>query len=147
MRHLYEFAKPLYRENVGSCEQHLSEPCPRIAFDMIWYLLKPGTDVYVQSEGITFVGVVLDLMKWSYVEGTASSDPSVQELWRINIWHLNTDGATIRRTQKTYKINTYSGLRDVTELRVYPVSIWDAKDKGERRQKILARSRVFFKAL
>lgn len=48
MRYLYEFAEPLYRADVVPCEQHLSEVCPRIAFDMIWYLFKPGTDVYVQ---------------------------------------------------------------------------------------------------
>ncbi|GAM34113.1 hypothetical protein TCE0_015r01483 [Talaromyces pinophilus] len=148
MRHLYEFAEPLYHENVVPCEQHLSEACPRIAFDMIWYLLKPGTDVYVQSAGITFVAVVVGIGK--RMDGNDQADPSGADdrrTWWINIWHLNTDGATMRRTQKTCVINAYSGLRDVTELPVYPVSVWDAKDKGERREKILARSRVFFKAL
>ncbi|KAE8556235.1 hypothetical protein EYB25_000935 [Talaromyces marneffei] len=148
LRHLYKFAEPLYHANVIPCEQHLSEACPRIAFDMIWYLLKPGTDVYVQSDGITFVGVVLSTEDGSDEDYQTYPSVSNKPKWSwVNVWHLNTNGATIRRTQQTYTIDAYSGLRDVTELRVYPVSIWDAKDKGERRKKILARSRVFFKAL
>jgi hypothetical protein len=151
LRHLYEFAEPLYHANVVPCKQHLSEACPRIAFDMIWYLLKPGTDVYIQSEGVTFVGVVIDIADSFDEEDNIAmhthENKNERKWWRVRIWYLNTDGATVRRTQKTCKINMYSGLRDVTELPIYPVSIWDAKDKGERRGKILARSRTFFKAL
>ncbi|KUL88915.1 hypothetical protein ZTR_03489 [Talaromyces verruculosus] len=148
MRHLYEFAEPLYHTNVIPCEQHLSEACPRIAFDMIWYLLKPGTDVYVQAAGIIFVGVVVDIGKSMNRNDQANpSDADEQRPWWIRIWHLHTDGATIRRTLYIYTLNAYSGLRDVTKLPVYPVSVWDARDKGERRKKILARSRFFFKAL
>lgn len=141
MRYLYDFAEPLYHKIVVPCEQHLSEACPRIAFDMIWYLLKPGTDVYVRYEGLTFVGVVIGVAKRS--DATSYE----QKHWAIDIWYLRTGGAKIRRTRKAYKVNTYSGLRDVTDLPIYPVSIWDAKDQGERRKKILARSKVFFKAL
>lgn len=102
---------------------------------MIWYLLKPGTDVYV----ITFVGVVFDV-------AAITSHPNEQQWWQISIWRLRTDGATIRRTKKDYIINTYPGLRDVTELPVYPVSVWDAKDKGERRQKNTCEKQGFFQS-
>lgn len=141
MRYLYDFAEPLYHKIAVPCEQYLSEACPRIAFDMIWYLLKPGIDVYVQYEGLTFVGVVMDVTKRS--DATSYE----QQHWAIDIWHLRTGGAKIRQTRKACKVSTYSGLRDVTDLPIYPVSIWDAKDQGERRKKILARSKVFFKAL
>lgn len=148
MKHLYKFAEPLYHAKVVLCEQYLSEACPRVAFDMVWYLLKPGTDVYVQSEGTTFAGVVLEVIKRSYRNSPdISIDENEQNSWLVNLWHLNTDGARIRRTLKSCTISRYSELRDVTELPVYPASIWDAKDKGERRKKILARSRTFFKAL
>lgn len=146
MRHLYEFAEPLYHKTAVPCEQHLSEPRPRIAFDMIWYLLKPGTDVYVQSADIIFVGVVLGVVR-GREKFEMNNRKVLQDVWGINIWFLGTDGATIRRTRQRYVIKAYSGLRDVTELPVCPVSVWDAEDKGERREKILARSRVFFKAL
>lgn len=121
MRHLYEFAEPLYHANVVPCKQHLSEAYPRIASGMIWYLLKPGTDVYVQSKGVTFVGVVIDVTDRfdendPVIAMHANENKNEQKWWCVRIWHLNTDGATIRRTQKTCKINMYSGLRDVTEL-------------------------------
>ncbi|KAL4917033.1 hypothetical protein BDW62DRAFT_184885, partial [Aspergillus aurantiobrunneus] len=84
---------------------------------MIWYLLEPRIDVYVQSEGITFAGVAVEVIDGS--QGNApviSSDDNEQRWWSVHLWHLGADGVRIRLTLKSYTINAYSGLRDVTEL-------------------------------
>lgn len=148
LKHLYEFVEESYHAKVIPCEQDLSGPCPQITFDMIWYLLKPGTDVYAQSDGIVFAGVVLDVKRVSAKShAIISGDIIESESWSVDFWYLKTDGARIKRTRHGVEITPYSGLRDVADLPVHPVSIWDAKDKGERRTSVLARSRIFLKSL
>ncbi|KAF5592798.1 TOB3 (member of AAA-ATPase family) [Fusarium pseudocircinatum] len=124
-----------------SRENHL-----KVAFDMIWYPLKPGTDIYVQLDGSTHSAVVMGVRRtdisWSDVWGTEGDGSRLVDLWR-----LETDGSRLHRDFISARINPYSGLRDVTSLQVCPMSIWDAYDSGERRRKVLCRAATLFKAL
>ncbi|EGU83598.1 hypothetical protein FOXB_05846 [Fusarium oxysporum f. sp. conglutinans Fo5176] len=117
-QHLMEFLRPIHTESILACEKYLSNSVPQVAFDMIWYPLKPGTD-------------------------GAGSDGS----WLVDLWRLETDGSRLRRGFISKRINPYSGLLDLVNLPVCPVSIWDANNGGERREKILRRSTTLFKAL
>ncbi|KAH7237034.1 P-loop containing nucleoside triphosphate hydrolase protein [Fusarium redolens] len=119
-QHLMAFLRPIYTESILTCQKHLSNPVPQVAFDMLWYPLKPETDV------------------WG-----AGSDGS----WLVDLWRLESDGSRLRRGFFSAMVNPYSGLRDVISLPVCPVSIWDAHDGGERRESILRRAATFFKAL
>ncbi|EXL77363.1 hypothetical protein FOPG_08129 [Fusarium oxysporum f. sp. conglutinans race 2 54008] len=129
-QHLMEFLRPIHTESILACEKYLSNSVPQVAFDMIWYPLKPGTDVYVQLDGSTHAA-------------GAGSDGS----WLVDLWRLETDGSRLRRGFISKRINPYSGLLDLVNLPVCPVSIWDANNGGERREKILRRSTTLFKAL
>ncbi|KAF5679674.1 TOB3 (member of AAA-ATPase family) [Fusarium circinatum] len=143
---LMAFLRPIYKESILACQEHLSNSVPQVAFDMIWYPLRPGTDVYVQLDGSTHAAVVMGVrhthVSWSKVWGT-EGDGS----WLVDLWWLKTDGSRLYRDFISTRITPYSGFRDVTSLQVCPVSIWDAHDGGKRRGKILCRSATLFKAL
>ncbi|KLO90821.1 TOB3 (member of AAA-ATPase family) [Fusarium fujikuroi] len=145
-KYLMEFLEPIYTDSILTCQKHLSNSVPQVEFGMIWYLLKPGIDVYVQIEGSTHAAVVRSVRR---------TDVSVSKLWGagsdgswlVDLWRLESDGSRLRKGFFSVTISPYSGLRDVTRLQVCPVSIWDAHDGGERRERILRRAAIFFKAL
>ncbi|ETI28430.1 hypothetical protein G647_00879 [Cladophialophora carrionii CBS 160.54] len=145
MKLLYHFLKPQYENRIQPCLDGLSQAIPQISFDMLWYLFRPGVDVYVQSDDMISVCVVrevksnLDQTKW-----LSSTTPSY---WEVDAWHLVTNGARIARTKVMHQINSYTGLRDVTSLPLCPVSYWDATDGGARREQILRRSGMYVSAL
>lgn len=147
MQHLMEFLRPLYQERILNCEKHLSDSVPRVAFDMIWYLLKPGIDVYVHMEGSIHAAVVLDVKPDAVGQSNLWKVPGNEEGLLVDLWQLATDGTLLQRNAKSVKMHAYSGLQDVTSLPICPVSIWDKWDNGDRRRQILRRSGIFFKAL
>lgn len=146
MKLLYNFLKPRYDDSIKPCLDTLSQPVPKISFDMLWYLFRPGVDVYVQSDDMISVCVIcgissnLDQPEWP-----SSTTPSH---WNLEAWHLVTNGSRITRTRTmTLQIRSYTGLCDVTTLSVCPVSYWDANDSGARRKQILQRSKLYVQAL
>jgi hypothetical protein len=145
-QHLLDFIRPIYQEHILTCQRHLSDSVPRVAFDMIWYLLKPGIDVYIHVDGSTHAAVVLDV-KPSGISQLDSLGVGIEKGWLVDLWRLETDGNRLQRALISVKVHAYSGLREVTTLPVCPISIWDAWDGGKRREQILRRSTIFFKAL
>ena len=147
MGHLLDFLRPIYEASVPQCEKMLCEPNPRVTFDMLWYLLRPGTDVYAGAHSCVHVAVVMEVRRTSTRGSTLWDDMTGNGGWLIDAWHLTTDGSSIRRSLECYKIPYFSGCREVTDLILCPVEMWDAKDGGSRRRDLLTRSNIFFKAL
>ena len=146
LQHLVDFLRPIYQELMLTYQKHISDPVPQVAFDKIWYLLKPGTDVYVQVDRSVYVAVVIDVKPDGANHNKVVGSGNVK-WWLVDLWQLETDGSRLRRVLISAKVRAYSGLREVTSLSVCPVSIWDAQDAGERRRHILRRSAILFKAL
>ncbi|KAJ5691938.1 hypothetical protein N7462_001361 [Penicillium macrosclerotiorum] len=146
IQNLLDFLRPIRENKILDCERNLAESTPRVTFDMIWYLLKPGMDVYVHIDGSIQAAVLTDVKRggedWSSVW-----KPENDNWWLIELWRLETDGLRIARRSTSANIVAYAGLREVINLAVCPVSIWDAHDGGERRREILRRNGTFFKAL
>lgn len=145
MKVLYDYLRPLYEGSIKPCLSTLSQSPPMVSFDMLWYLFRPGTDVYVQLDDMVSVCVVRELR--SNLDQSEWLSSSTVSQWDIDAWHLVTNGSRIARTQVVHKIRLYTGLREVTSLSICPVSYWDAIDSGARRGQILERSRVYVKAL
>ncbi|KAJ5337097.1 uncharacterized protein N7506_005119 [Penicillium brevicompactum] len=146
LQHLVDFLRPIYQELMLTYQKHISDPVPQVAFDKIWYLLKPGTDVYVQVDGSIYVAVVIDVKPDGANHNKVVGSGNVK-WWLVDLWQLETDGSRLRRGLISAKVRAYSGLREVTSLSVCPISIWDAQDAGERRRHIIRRSAILFKAL
>ena len=147
MKHLLGYLKPIYEDSVPRFERMLCAPSPRVRFDMIWYLLKPGTDVYVRAYNPVYVAVVMEVRRTSTGGSTIWDDMRVYGSWTIDSWQLETDGSQIRRGLTSHEIPYFLGSKEVTDLAICPVEIWDAKDGGTRRQEILNRNKISFKAL
>ncbi|KAJ5658517.1 uncharacterized protein N7484_002166 [Penicillium longicatenatum] len=143
---LLDFLRPIREERILRCEETLSEPTARVAFDMIWYLLKPGMDVYFLIDGSPQAGVIIDV-KCGGGDSSSIWGPEDSYWWFINLWRLETDGSRVRRGAISVIITFYAGLREVKSLSVCPCVTWDAHDNGERRKNILCRSVTLFKAL
>ncbi|KAI4115146.1 MAG: hypothetical protein LQ338_007899, partial [Usnochroma carphineum] len=151
VRHLYEHLKPYYDSSVLTAQKLLENDPPRIAFDMLWYVFKPGTDVYVQApHGLVHACVVADIYS-NYDDDEHHSAARISQTklkhWVLDLWYLDSDGTSAGRSAMSSRIQAYSGLREVTTLDVCPVSIWDAIDNGERRESIMRRSKLLMKAL
>ncbi|MCJ1386224.1 hypothetical protein MMC17_009350 [Xylographa soralifera] len=149
MRYLYEFLRPSYAASMIQYQSGLSEPSPRVSFDMLWCLFRPGIDVYIRTEDVIHTCVIARVM--NNIDNSTEWDgpETTKELshWVLDLWYLDTDGTRIARRQTSCKIPVYSGLRQIIRLEVCPATIWDASDGGERRRKILKQNRVHVKAL
>lgn len=113
---------------------------------MLWYVFKPGTDVYIQKHTKSYAAVVRNVSN-EHGSHYYSEHPSGLEYCNLQVWYLDSDCSKFGRVTIRQRIQAYSGLREVTSLDVCPASIWDAFDKGERRKAIMKRSKLLLKAL
>jgi len=141
MRVLKRFLQEQYDNTVRSTIELLSTSIPTINFEMIWYLFKPGTDVYMQTPGGVAVAVVQS------IRSDAAEGDKPARRWHLQCWRMATNGARVARVTCSGIIVRYSGHREVIALPVCPVDIWDAQDNGSRRAKIRARNMIYFEAL
>ncbi|KAL9018311.1 MAG: hypothetical protein Q9185_004414 [Variospora sp. 1 TL-2023] len=148
VRLLCEHLKPHYDSGVMPSLKLLENDPPRIAFDMLWYVFKPGTDVYLQENGLVYTCVVADIYSnYDNEQNPAQINQTKLEYWVLDLWFLETDGTSVGRVPRTCRLYPYKGLREVVFLDVCPVSIWDAVDNGKRRESIMRRSKLLVKAL
>ena len=120
---------------------------------MLWYIYKPGTDVYIQTIESVFACVIaevhsnLDRFKGSRADFTRLFQERGLKYWIITFWHLDLDGVSFSRVRKSAKILPWDGLKELTKLKVCPVSAWDAYDNGERSEKIRKRGKILLGAI
>ena len=140
---LRDFLKPKYEHLQSAIQPALRANA--IKFDLLWYILRPGTDVYIVTDGIPHVCVV------ESVSGkTNDSTKPTKEVkkWSIRMWCLDTaDGLTMSRKGRRRYVKKFNGVRDMISLPVCPVSIWDALDAGARRAQILRRNNMYLEGL
>ena len=151
VRQLYGFLKPLHDAVVLPIQEQLKKDTPRLTFDMLWYIFRPGTDVYVDIAGSIQTCVVMDVLSNYDNDDAKYSEAQINETrlryYVLDLWHLDTDGNKIGRVLTTRRIEGFTGFKDVVELEACPVPIWDNFDKGERRQRILRRSKLLLDSL
>lgn len=141
MRVLKRFLHDRFEDNIRPAIVLLSTANPKVEFDMLWYLFRPGTDVYIQtSEGIAVCVV-------QSVRSDATDDDKLPRRWFLDCWRMATDGARVARVQCIGTLARYAGSRDAITLPICPTDIWDAHDDGARRAKIVERNTIYFEAL
>lgn len=138
---LRDYLKEYYDSSVRPTIDSLSQPVPVIEFDMLWYLFKPGEDVYIQTSESALAAVVTNVL------GPSRRRTRVNERWAVQCWNLATNGYRVGRSFISQTLERYTGSRAVTSLPVCPAAIWDAHDGGERRASIIARSTMYADAL
>jgi hypothetical protein len=140
---LYRHLKPIYDSVLADVQKPLAAEKPCITFGMLWYVFKPGTEVYLKDTWTPWCFAVvqsIDLDWGLYGE--------LEWSWSILVWVLSSDGSRIARIRpaSTY-IGDYPGLRELSSLPVCPTAFWDADQNRERREIALSRGRMLFNAL
>lgn len=143
---LLDFLTPLYENIVRPAADLLVQDVPTIGFDMLWYLFRPGTDVWIQDSADVYMAVVHKFEHKRHHHqreyGSTKSSESILHLWRFG-----TDGNRVARITFTHKFERYTGQVEVTSLAVCPTSYWDTADQSSRRQNTLAESRLLVEAI
>jgi len=131
---LRDFLKVQYECQVLPCISALLQETPKIRYDMLWYLFRPGDTVYVQGKEDVYACVMKSVIHNSYE-------------CALSMWCLDTDGARLGRRAREYTITRYAGLQKAVALPVCPTTIWDAYDGGAQRAQILRRNELYLKGL
>lgn len=141
MRVLNGFLRDDYQDKVLPTLALLTETTPTISFEMLWFLFRPGIDVYLQtSEGVSAAVVYK-------VERDIITIDRPYRRWYVKCWRMASNGSRVARVTCIGVIARYDGCREVTSLPVCPTGIWDAHDGGSRRAKIMQRNKISLEAL
>jgi hypothetical protein len=143
---LLVFLRPMYESIVKPAAHSLARKVPVIGFDMLWYLFRPGMDVWVQGTADVYMAVV-HMIEYNWHHEQRKGDPSGPSGSILYLWRLSTDGNRVARTTIQHEIEYYAGQIEVTSLAVCPVSYWDTTDQGARRQRTLAKSQLLVEAM
>ncbi|KAJ1323735.1 NTP/NDP exchange transporter [Microdochium nivale] len=147
--HLYEFLKPHYNTHVQPWLSELDKSVPELPFSILWYLLRPGTDVYVLTAGRIQACTVFRLHSNIDVE-LENSPHNLQssiQYWKVGMWYLDSDGYRIAKVPVWKQIKAYEGTKPLTSLAICPCTTWDRYDEGARRKKMIARGQLMFDSL
>lgn len=140
---LYRHLKPMYESVQADVQKSLAAEKPSFAFGTLWYVLKPGTEVFLKDKWTPWCFAVVDR-----VFLTRNFTYQGVWCWSIQVWVLSTDGSKIARYRPSpIIINDYPGMKELSSLEVCPTAFWDAKQSRERREIALSRGRILFKAL
>lgn len=93
-------------------------------FEMLWYLFRPGTFVFVKDGDRLTGAVVVFAQEKTYQESVYKRNGS----WSIICWHLGFDGTKVRRIKLNINIPAYNESRKITDLPVYPIEF--AEDRS-----------------
>ncbi|KAL9107257.1 MAG: hypothetical protein Q9227_007798 [Pyrenula ochraceoflavens] len=133
-KHLDALEKYLYSRETLQLAQHEARwkmeqlGKPKTTFSGLWLLYKPGTDVYVYTEGSYNAYVIESAASEDGKDPMTSASPYV-----INAWNLCFDGRLLSRKIATFKINPFDGERNVESLQVIPTELYK-RDTSEGRQ-------------
>ena len=113
-------------------------------FEMLWLLLKPGTNVYSddQADG-NYNAYVIKSVTGGVYGGPLS-------LLVISAWRMYFDGNKIGRGTYEFDQNVYDGEKDITSLTMFPCEFWkDESREGEGTKplelKLEERGKMFFR--
>lgn len=143
---LHGHLKPIYKSVVEDVQKSLAAEKPSVAFDNLWYVLKPGTEVYLKDQWTPWCFAVVE--KVTLERGPHFTWPYPGLHWSIQVWMLSSDGCRIARYRPTPRpISYYPGLKELSSLEICPTAFWDAQQNRERREIALSRGRILFKGL
>ncbi|KAI1260384.1 hypothetical protein F5Y18DRAFT_405809 [Xylariaceae sp. FL1019] len=162
----------MYRVKVApTMSSLLLDTEPRIAYDRLWLLLRPGTYVYVQ--GSSFADSIIKrtgrdedkvvddpfpednertawvVSSWKYKNGITG-----QYLWEyeqpvdhifLELWSVDFDGKVFQRVARPAILFRFDGYRAVRGLEILPAQLYDRLDHGVLRRQLERRGRKYLK--
>ena len=132
---LLDFLQPVMKKIVRPAIEKLKRPIPVVTFDLLWYLFRPGADLYIKSVATIGERTTTGVMMYTALERSEDRYSRDKESGiYINYFKLQANGVMMGRGRLSRLIEYFEGEREVTSLTVYPASFWDDQDSGERRR-------------
>lgn len=113
-------------------------------FRMLWYILRPGSTVYLSREGRLDAHIIAKATVDKRILRPGVSSPKPYE---ISLWHLDFDGRHIGRCAVFVSIPAFEGERSITSLKIFPVEYRDNVDGWKTRRDIEDLGEQWFKYL
>ena len=112
-------------------------------FEMLWLLLRPGTDVYLDTQHDGHLNAyVIESLSGGMKNG-------IPKPVHIRLWNLNSNGVAIGRRKTTTVQAPFDGEKQVTALEVFPCSFFrddpTAKEFTSHRKRLEDRGKMFFR--
>lgn len=114
---LLAFLNARMKKKIEAEERRYRLEPPRATFEMMWMLLKPGTQVYSERAG------ELDGFIVKSIEPLKTAGAGELSAYKLVLWSLDFDGQCTRRVRKDRFINAFDGERDIIGLETFPVSL------------------------
>ncbi|KAL9115721.1 MAG: hypothetical protein Q9227_000089 [Pyrenula ochraceoflavens] len=139
---LLEFLQPTIEDLLLPAQALISREIPLVTFDAVWYLFRPGTEIYIRTLDVWHAAIVKKC-DTTPVESRGSK----RLAYRIYYWSLTCDGEVLGRWGNHTKIFSFEGQKEITSLGLFPTKFWDAKDGGERRKNLVEWGKRLYQAV
>jgi hypothetical protein len=132
--YLLEFLETEMGETVRTEQARWAQPVPKASFEMLWLLLKPGTDVYFDNGDGTKSAAVI-----SHV--STFGDTKQQQKYSVKYWQMHGVGFNVKpyEFQQTYL--RFHGEKPIVDLPVFPKQYHD--DHGQLNQNLIAQGEKY----
>lgn len=138
---LLRLISPHYHSKVSSVVHDLQLEQPRIHFDKLWLLYKPGTIVY-RRRNDRLQGLVVCKAQRCTDNGESDSEGLYGLVrYEIEAWYYEYDGKILCRVRTTERVIQYEGYRSVLMLPFVPAKIYDQANGIADRERLMKRSR------
>jgi hypothetical protein len=106
---------------------------PRMDYENLWMIFKPGTLVYTRDESSEFV--------YKFNNMFEDEDDDGREFWELECEQVQSDGSIFGLTEKIVKIPKYEGFKALTDLIIFPLEYH--KDCANVRETLMSRGRKY----
>lgn len=112
---------------------------PVTTFANLWFMLKPGEDVYVLENG------ALNPYVMQSVEGGVDKAHRTATSYMITAWNIDFDGDSVGRCERTFYIRPFDGEREIRSLNVFPKRFYvDEEGQTPFEERLVERRKKFY---
>lgn len=134
--YLLEFLETKIGDQVRKERARWNQQVPHASFEMLWLLLKPGSDVYFDLDDLGSVEpwVVSDV---DFIPQNGSWTQ-----YTVSLWNLNVADEYIQPNYRTTHIQHFHGEKSISTLTVFPCQYLDTH--ASRKAELIERGKMFF---
>ncbi|KAL8687493.1 MAG: hypothetical protein Q9218_006349 [Villophora microphyllina] len=155
---LVQFLDQSIGPRISAAKARLSKPKPTVTFEDLWFLFKPGDDIYsyllgIGSNDVLLAGVVLSTREDKPVPGQPAytdpygAPPITTERFLITLWVLESNGSIVSRQALDACIDRFEGERELTSLEAAPCRFLDSEDEGSFRRSLEERGKRLYELI
>ena len=135
LRLLLDFVDKEIGDQVRKEQERWSRDPPVASFDMLWLLLKPGTDVYEHMDDYDCKEpFVISRVGFTPMDGAWVS-------YNVDQWCFDNDTTSHRPVLVDRIISLFHGERPIKDIKIFPCEYHP--EHTARRQELIARGRLF----